>query len=235
MEAFLKESLTKKGFKTKEILKDILLVNNFISEEENEQLLKIINNTPEEEWSIEYTKNLSKFCMEKFGRDDVDSLVAEGKFEITKGWEDKNLTIHEYPLSRIIHERILHLVYKEDHDLELSGFSTLQRMQEGVELKCHTDQHTDPSIRYAAILYLNDNYNGGELFFENFDLEVRPKKGSLLIFPGTEEFSHGVNTVKPGPIRYVVVGFIKEKNFYKKNQDEVSKKEKIYKTEEGKK
>lgn len=218
MEAFLKKSLIESGFDVKEISKDIILVNNFISEEEIEQLFKIINSTSEEEWYIEYTKNLAQFCMEKFGRDDVDNLVAEGKFEVTKGWEDKNLPIHKYSLSKIIYKRINDILHAEDSNLEILGLSMLQRMQEGVELKCHTDQHTDPSIRFATILYLNDNYEGGELFFENVDLEIRPDRGSLLIFPGTEEFAHGVNPVKSGPIRYVVVGFIKEKDFYKSNK-----------------
>jgi predicted 2-oxoglutarate/Fe(II)-dependent dioxygenase YbiX len=91
-------------------------------------------------------------------------------------------------------------------------------MQEGVQLKAHTDQHTDPSIRYATIIYLNDNYNGGELFFANKDLEIKPRAGSLVVFPGTDEFNHGVRHVKSGPIRYVLVGFIKVINFYQNNK-----------------
>ena len=31
--------------------------------------------------------------MQKFGRDDVENLVEEGKFEITQNWEDKNFNI----------------------------------------------------------------------------------------------------------------------------------------------
>jgi hypothetical protein len=218
MSAFLQKSFIKSGFNTKEISKNVLLVNNFILEEEIEQLFKIINNTSEENWNVEYTENLARFCMQKFGRDDVDNLVAEGKFEITQGWEDKNLTIYQYDLSKIIYKRIVDILYLENCGLQLSGFSTLQRMQEGVELKCHTDQHTDPSIRYATILYLNDDYEGGELFFENIGLKIKPDRGSLLVFPGTEEFAHGVKSVKSGPIRYVIVGFIKEKDFYKYNK-----------------
>jgi len=218
MSAFLQKSFIKSGFNTKEISKNVLLVNNFILEEEIEQLFKIINNTSEENWNVEYTENLARFCMQKFGRDDVDNLVAEGKFEITQGWEDKNLTIYQYDLSKIIYKRIVDILYLENCGLQLSGFSTLQRMQEGVELKCHTDQHTDPSIRYATILYLNDDYEGGELFFENIGLKIKPDRGSLLVFPGTEEFAHGVKSVKSGPIRYVIVGFIKEKNFYRNNK-----------------
>jgi hypothetical protein len=110
------------------------------------------------------------------------------------------------------------MVIGSDSELHLSGFATIQRMQEGVELKAHTDQHTDPSIRYATILYLNDDYADGELFFPNLDIELKPKAGTLVFFPGDEEYKHGVKHVGEGPIRYVLVGFIKEKDHYKKNR-----------------
>ena len=110
------------------------------------------------------------------------------------------------------------LVVKENSKWWTSGLKTFQRMQEGVALTSHTDQHTDPSIQYASILYLNDDYVGGELFFKNKNLEVKPKPRSLLIFPGNEEFEHGVRVVGKGPIRYVIVGFIKILNFYENNK-----------------
>jgi hypothetical protein len=91
-------------------------------------------------------------------------------------------------------------------------------MQAGVELKSHTDQHTDPSIRYATIIYINDEYNDGELFFPKLDISLKPNPGDLLFFPGDEKHEHGVRHVGEGPIRYVVVGFIKEKGHYEKNR-----------------
>lgn len=218
MSAYLSKELEESGFNFTEITKDVLVLENFISEDEIQQYLDIINNTPNEDWSIEYTKNLKRFCMEKFGRDDVDNLVAEGKFEITQNWEDKNLVINHFPIYLEVYNRLSKLVEKSNPNLELSGLATMQRMQSKVELKCHTDQDTDPSIRYATILYINDDFAGGELFFKHIDLQIKPKRGSLLIFPGTEDFHHGVHPVGEGPIRYVVVGFIKVKDFYKDNK-----------------
>lgn len=218
MSSFLYEELTNAGFLCKESEKNILVVENFLLDEELEHLLDIIKNTPEEDWLIEYTSNLKNFCMEKFGRDDVDNLVAEGKFEITQGWQDKNLSIQGYEIHKKLSIRLSNLMNKINTDLELNGFATIQRMQKGTELKAHTDQHTDPSIRYAAIIYLNDNYVDGELFFVNKDITLRPNPGSLVIFPGNDEYNHGVKHVGDGPIRYVIVGFIKVKNFYKDNK-----------------
>jgi hypothetical protein len=219
MKVFLKKEFDDAGYKTEVFHEHVLSIENFITTEELDTFLKIIETTPEEDWFIEYTKNLTRFCMEKFGRDDVDNLVAEGKFEITQGWQDKNLNLSTKPVSINIHRRLNSLVQEADPSLELAGFGTLQRMQAGVELKSHTDQHTDPSIRYAAILYINDDYKNGTLFFYNReDSDLRPKPGTLLIFPGTEEYEHGVRPVSDGPIRYVTVGFIKVKGFYENNK-----------------
>jgi len=218
MTAFLKNELEENGFVVNEIIDNVLVVEDFISKDHLLELVNIIKNTDEDEWKIEYFKNLKPFCLEKFGRDDVENLVAEGKFEITSNWEDKNLNISEYEISYIIPKKLQDLVNKTDQNLQVSGLKTFQRMQDGVELKAHTDQHTDPSIRYATIIYINDDYNGGEIFFTNKNLELKPKPGSLLIFPGNDEFDHGVRHVQSGPIRYVLVGFIKEKDFYENNK-----------------
>lgn len=218
MSNFLEEQIKDNGFSFESVIPDLTLIEDFLSEEEVQYILDIIDRTPDEVWKIEYLSNLKRFCLEKFGRDDVDNLVAEGKFEITRNWEDKNLNISEDPIYRTIHSRLDRMVQLTDSSLELSGFATIQRMQPGVELTSHTDQHTDPSIKYASILYLNDEYKDGQLFFKNKDIELRPKPGSLLIFPGNEEFEHGVRHVGEGPIRYVLVGFIKIKDFYKNNK-----------------
>lgn len=218
MAAFLKKELEANNFVVKNITEDVLLIENFLLKEELQAIFDIINNTPEEDWYIEYHSNLKRFCMEKFGRDDVDNLVAEGKFEITQNWNDKNLNISSEDLFIPIYKRLSKIVADSDSTLELSGFATIQRMQDGVELKSHTDQHTDPSIQHAAILYLNDDYVDGELFFENANIEIKPKPGSLLLFPGNDEYRHGVRHVGKGPIRYVLVGFIKTTNFYENNK-----------------
>jgi hypothetical protein len=219
VEVFLKKQFDDAGYNTEVFHDQILFVKDFLQPEELDTILEIIETTPNEDWAIEYTKNLARFCMEKFGRDDVENLVAEGKFEITRGWEDKNLNITEEEISRILQKRLGDLLRISDPSLELAGFGTLQRMQPGVELKAHTDQVTDPSIKYAAILYINDDYKDGTLFFNNKEnSDLRPKPGTLLIFPGNEEYEHGVRFVGEGPIRYVTVGFIKISGFYKEKK-----------------
>lgn len=215
---FLEKEFNDAGFKTEIAHEEILVVRNFASKDEVDKLLSIIDNTPEEVWFKAYRESLARFCLEKFGRDDVENLVAEGKYEITKGWDDKNLDIGSSSISATLQARMHALIAINHPDLMLTGFATLQRMQKGVELKAHTDQHTDPSIRYAAILYINDDYTDGTLFFKNKNIDLRPKPGELLVFPGNEEYEHGVRHVGEGPIRYVLVGFIKVRGFYDNNK-----------------
>lgn len=218
MTSFLSKELSDAGFPNYDIIDNVVVVEDFLSKEELDRIFDIINKAPESDWEIEYISNLKRFCLQKFGREDVENLVAEGKFEITKNWDDKNLNIRHDPIYDVMYKRIDPILHKADSTLELSGFATVQRMQPGVELKPHTDQHTDPSIKYATILYLNDDYVDGELFFKNKDINIRPKPGSLVIFPGNEEFEHGVRHVGEGPIRYVLVGFVRVKDFYKEHQ-----------------
>ena len=213
-----KQKLKENNFEFEEVTEDLLWIKNFLTKEEINFVWSTINNASQADWEVEYMGNLKNFCLEKFGRDDVENLVAEGKFEITQNWVDKNLNIKHHKEQNIFYKRLSDMTDAAFPDLELSGLATIQRMQPEVELKSHVDQHTDPSIRYATILYINDDYVNGELFFNNLDISLRPKPGDLLFFPGDSKYEHGVRHVGDGPIRYVIVGFVKEKGHYEKNK-----------------
>lgn len=58
----------------------------------------------------------------------------------------------------------------------------------------------------ASLLYLNDDYEGGKLYFPNQDIEISPKGRSLYIFNGGGDNMHGVKKIISGD-RYVLVAF----------------------------
>jgi hypothetical protein len=213
IEAF-KKQLVDSGYVLTDITAELFSVENFLSQDQINTFWDIINSTSQEDWEVAYFESIKNFCMTKFGRNDIENLVKEGKFEITQNWKDKNLSISSNKLYPELHQILNSMVIKSDTSLILDGLATIQRMQAGVELKSHTDQHTDPSVQYATIIYINDDYVDGELFFPNLNLEVKPKAGTLLFFPGNTEYEHGVRHVGEGPVRYVLVGFIKESNHY---------------------
>lgn len=59
----------------------------------------------------------------------------------------------------------------------------------------HEDTHTPRSI-INALLYLTDQYEGGEIVFPEIDVAIRPKAGSLVVFDA--DLQHGVNAVTSG-------------------------------------
>lgn len=56
----------------------------------------------------------------------------------------------------------------------------------------------------SILLYLNDDYEGGELVFPNQNIMIKPKTGMLVAFPSNHHFVHGVNPVTKGT-RYAMV------------------------------
>lgn len=66
--------------------------------------------------------------------------------------------------------------------------------------------HPYPWRDYASIIYLNDDYEGGVIYFPQHDLELKPKPGTMVTFPGTTEYMHGVTELTSGE-RYTVASF----------------------------
>lgn len=58
-----------------------------------------------------------------------------------------------------------------------------------------------PWYDLASLFYLNDDYEGGELYFPNQGVQFKPKRGAAYFFPGDMNFIHGVTEIKNG-IRY---------------------------------
>ena len=213
----VEQSFKEHGDNCEQIIPGVLLVHDFATEDQIKQMEEIIAAQSEQDWKTEYYENLKRFCMQKFGRDDVEKLVEEGKFEITYNWEDKIIAMWPYDVSKNLTAKLKKRFEKWSY-IQVLGFGTMQRQQPGVPLKKHTDVHTDPSIIYASIVYVNDEYNDGEIFWAKKNFKIKPKKGSLLIFSGEEEFEHGVVAVGEGPIRYVLPGFIHKDKFYEENR-----------------
>lgn len=62
-------------------------------------------------------------------------------------------------------------------------------------------------LEYGAVCYINDEYEGGELFFPNHSTVVKPSVNELIFFPATSYYIHGVNEVVSGN-RLVIQNFL---------------------------
>lgn len=78
--------------------------------------------------------------------------------------------------------------------------AVLSLWPEGSYAGKHIDSHSGYEfVQFSSVLYLNDNYSGGELYFPNQDFLYKPKAGDIVTFPsGGTEYMHSVNRVTEG-------------------------------------
>ena len=55
-----------------------------------------------------------------------------------------------------------------------------------------------PYYDLAGLFYINDDYEGGELYFPNQGIQFKPKRGAAYFFPGDLNYIHGVTEIKSG-------------------------------------
>ena len=74
----------------------------------------------------------------------------------------------------------------------------------------HTDvQDHDSAKRYLAFLiYLNEDFKGGETDFPYNKLTIKPETGKVLVFPPTWQYPHIGLPVKSGKSKYVMSTYL---------------------------
>ena len=82
------------------------------------------------------------------------------------------------------------------------------KWKDGCSQDLHLDTSSDKTV-YSSIVYLNNNYKGGQTFFEE-GLVITPLKGRALFFNGIY-YKHGVMPVEKGP-RYTLATWYKKNN-----------------------
>jgi hypothetical protein len=70
----------------------------------------------------------------------------------------------------------------------------------------HQDPGAESNINASFSLYLNDDFEGGELEFGNLPIKVKPKAGMLAVIPGGDKYKHRVNKVLGPNSRHTLYG-----------------------------
>jgi hypothetical protein len=92
---------------------------------------------------------------------------------------------------------------------------TLQfvRWPEGYEQQPHADSENPGGVShpyhwrsYASLIYLNNDFEGGRIYFPHQRLVPQITPGMLVFFPGTLEYLHGVSRITRGQ-RFTVASF----------------------------
>jgi hypothetical protein len=90
----------------------------------------------------------------------------------------------------------------------LEGPDVLQRTKINDDLVQHVDQIKNSDIAYGVVIYINDDFEGGETYYSEKNISFKPKKNTLIVHPGNQEYKHGVNKVISGSERIVLVAFL---------------------------
>ena len=175
-------------------MRSIFLQDNFLSESKCNKL-------------IEYQKNNSP---NNFDKGFWNSRIVQNY--------DKSIE----KITDYIHSKISVLCsefYQEDY--VYLEFTNLVYWGPGMELEPHADNYfihepTKPHYSqhrdYSSILYLNDNFRGGETYFPESNFSIEPKVGRLAIFTSGSNHIHGVKKVLSGDRYTLATWFTKEKN-----------------------
>lgn len=79
----------------------------------------------------------------------------------------------------------------------------------GEHYKAHSDGGADTRRMVSAVIYLNDNYDGGELEFTHFGIKMKPLPGMCVMFPSNFAYEHIAHPVVNGT-KYAIVTWLQE-------------------------
>ena len=84
-------------------------------------------------------------------------------------------------------------------------FNFVKYEGEGKEFKIHADDGPMYKAAVSAVIYLNDDYEGGEIYYPRMDNKIiKPKPGDIAIFPSNYIYEQASLPIKSGT-KYCVV------------------------------
>lgn len=124
---------------------------------------------------------------------------------------------HEaYNECRDIQKQLIDAIFYASKDYELSHTEldigmlcpiSIGKYFVGGQMGKHTDTYDDDKTKtISVVLYLNDNYSGGEIEFEDQNILIKPTAGSIVVFPSSKPYFHASKPVISGE-KYIVPGF----------------------------
>lgn len=204
---------------------------DFLSKEELELILKDITSQPEEYWNHEFDTNYpkkedvseeawigmvgwrgmiivlsekEKDMMDLYGLNlDFYNTIAEKAKKQIEDRFDVKVKVEQFLLNRwrVGREQLAHIDYyleDENNNSEYEEkYGTNNPHFEDFKKKFQTKH-------FSTIIYLNDDFSGGELYFPQHDVEdIKPETNMAIFFKGDTHHMHGVKKVEEG-IRYTI-------------------------------
>ena len=162
---------------------DIYEIENFVTIEQQKEVLNFCNSLEEDQWWI--------------------ALSEDYKVEFFYGKQyhgEKSLVFNE------IDEKIKNLFLSSEY----IPTAALQRCLDHEPMQQHRDywlKDLPEHIRYGIVIYYNDDYEGGEIEYPELAITYKPKARSLILHGGN--ILHGPKKVIGNKVRYFSTAFIR--------------------------
>lgn len=186
-------------------LEDFILIEDFITKEEASKTIALLNKL--NEIRPDFWKPISFYESYSSGYpEDNDPILAE--FGLPNDWFSN--------LYKRFRDVVAEVANVPEPKLSKISFHS-QKWEPGAFAPLHSDNSSNEGVmgaftrsRYAAFLYLNDNFEGGELSFPQHNLDFLPKAGMLAAFHGGHKNMHEVKVVKKSN-RYTIGSFFDDR------------------------
>lgn len=162
---------------------NIKIVPNFLTKDEIEYLMVDLDKRPFMSFVSQKDHNgeALTYMHQYHGVNDIHRVIDRCKDQISKAYG-------------IDKEKIK---AKEQH-------LNVVKWTEGTYLNLHVDDLGYVTDNHLPVLiYLNDDYEGGEIRFETHNLSIKPNLGDFIVFPGNLYYPHEVTKVLSG-VRYTL-------------------------------
>lgn len=136
-----------------------------------------------------------------------DEKIKNAKWDIEQRWYPWNYNVE--PIDKEVTDRIIDRIqslFPEKYSW--MGSHIIQRIRDGHGMDEHLDKSNliEQQNSVGVAIYINDNFDGGEIYYPNLNISYKPLRGALICHPGTSEYKHGVKTTL-GNDRYILSSY----------------------------
>lgn len=162
---------------------NIKIISNFLTKEEIEYLMHDIDDRPFISFISQKDNegNATTYMHQYNGIKDIYKIIERCKEQISKSYG----------------------IAKEKIQAKATDLNVV-KWTPGTYLKLHVDDLGYVTDNHLPVLiYLNNEYEGGEISFELHNLSIKPNTGDFIVFPGNLHYPHEVKKVLSG-LRYTL-------------------------------
>ena len=168
---------------------------------------------------FEERKDLQRAGITGYGKDE------KAKKSIDISIDPKNLELEDYKIFKIYMGELFKCYkdYKSQWSflqnnmkiLDIPRFNVQKYEAGGHYALLHSERTTSQSMYrvFAWMTYLNNVDDGGDTYFQHYDLKIKPEKGKTIIWPCEWTHAHSGEILNKG-LKYIITGWIQFPFFF---------------------